>query len=121
MPKGKLTWRQNADIAGRQATDMDARTAQTGYMSIETTRSTANGAARRATATGAHTARIGYTGMAQAATSVSGAVRRPTALAVHTPRRADMRSDGIARHVRPSSTRHPRAKAGMRTPILLRE
>ena len=92
--KGKLTWRQNADIAVRRVTGMDARTAQTGFTSTGTTRSTANGAVRRVTDTDARMARIGFTGTALAATSASGAARRPTVRDAPTPRRVAMRSDG---------------------------
>ena len=92
--KGKLTWRQNADIAVRRATGMDARTAQTEFTSTGTTRNTANGAVHRATGTDARMVRIGFTGTALAATSASGAARRPTARAAPTPRRVAMRSDG---------------------------
>ena len=92
--KGKLTWRQNADIAVRRATGMDARTAQAGFTSTVTTRSTANGAVRQATGTDARIARIGFTGTALAATSASGADRPQTARAAPTPRRAAMRSNG---------------------------
>ena len=91
--KGKLIWQQNADIVVRRATGMDARTAQAGFTSTVTTRSTANGAVRQATGTDARMAQIGFTGTALAATSASGAARRPTARAVPTPRRVAMRSD----------------------------
>ena len=96
LAKGKLAWRQNADIVVLRATGMDAHTAQTGFMSIATTRNIANGAARRVTGTDARMVRIGFTGMARVATSASGAARQPTARAAPTLRRADMRSDGPA-------------------------
>ena len=62
--KEKLTWRQNADTAVRQATVTDAFTVQ-----------------------------IDCIGTVPAATSASGAARRPMARAVSTPRRAATRND----------------------------
>ena len=91
--KEKLTWRQNADTAVRQATGTDACTAQTVFTSIAMTRSTANGADRQVTATDACTVQIDCIGTVPAATSASGAARRPMARAVSTPRRAATRND----------------------------
>ena len=91
--KGKLRWRQNADIAVRRVTGTDARMAQTGFTSIVMTRSTVNGAVLQVTDMGARMARIGFTGMVRVATSVSGAARPQTARAAHTPLRTAMKSD----------------------------
>ena len=95
--KGKLRWRQNADIAVRRVTGTDARMAQTGFTSIVMTRSTVNGAVLQVTDMGARMARIGFTGMVRVATSVSGAARPQTARAAHTPLRTAMKSDVYGR------------------------
>ena len=94
--KGKLAWRQNADIAVRRATGTDVRTAQTGFTSIVTTRSTVNGAALQVTDTGVRTVQTGFTGMVRVATSVSGAARPQTARVAHTPLRTAMKSDDLS-------------------------